>query len=1774
MTAFPNYAPAPPAPSISQNLQTKTPALHRALDGLEVGMSSQPGAFDLFCEVFDTCLLATHPLALGTVLNFFSESQTLACIRRWSEHNPDAKALSKLSEAIVALPPQLTPPPLANSKAGREHFFGGLNECYLLALLVERTPTAAHDPNAWIPALRTWLFLHAFTRHRDGVRLDENIQTVARAMRLGCDTDAAWLQLFLDLYQAPAPKNFRELNFRLGTRARQLLSTPERADKERKALRALSEISLYRNKPLKNATTPPPLIGKLQRNTPKLTSEIAPPETLGEDHDASLAFNGEDGTILVTETPPEGYTPAARKLSARTVLLASAEISQLLPWSWQRPNPYETELLSNWVRNTLSTAPSASADALAAALIWTATALGRSATRALALQIGSTVEAEWQFDTKDRVFKRQPPMRRPGWLPDEPSTRWVEPIADAITIHPPESIQQALGKAHQRNKDASTLRELWPSGDSKTPEQAITAILREISPRLTGGMLAEMLPQRAFELHKDAVLARLIASHPQSPLSGAHSYAQWRLDTVTNLLSGNVSPAATTPAPRSVALGSRLAVLDDPVRDAIRQSRKAVQTARESENPIAIHNTYTAYVVLAMLASTGGRPIRSPFESLAHFDFDAELLFIDDKHSSNQQHCGRVIPMVSGFGAFLQKRYLPHLRNLAEVFAETNPDLSRNINNTASTSSTGELPLFFFLEDNGTWAEVSPASLFQHAELDCPLPANLFRHRLANRLRTQGLDPEIIDGLLGHGEWGSETWSLLSFRTWQDDAAKARPRLDQAFRPLRFFPLRGLANTSSYPCNPDPKSSCAPGRSHFGSAARHQERRRRHLSTLRDAEFTIREFLQEKELATLNAEELDKLADQLTRTQDGMPISSGGLRLAYLIRKLERLEGRLGKRLRPRKERLLAENPPSIFTEHAPGAQKFVIEKMRALEQIKPRTQSTQRLVAVTRLCLESRITDTALLMDVAAGKSYRLIGLEQRYYIEYGKLDNEIAGRRFRISNQTAEYLHQSRTARPLKTTDTFPPSLRSVLGDTPETPLTIGEAIAKLAQIVEQANALSLPGIVCGVLSGKIESTALGWRDIVRLRSGRKIDIELPNEGLETDARLTFHGQLTKTNNVTQRNNANKKLLQDVPLIIRSAESTASGASNVRRSMCAKLEKAIREGVQQAASPSLLHLAQWILHLARPERRGALRAISLRRYWSALAWRFDVELSEFDPLQADEDEITEAYTRVLLSSEKLASTYTLERLAQFHHWLARTFDIENPAWEELPLTLPGLGVSPGFIMPQEYQEAFQNLLHSQIPDSETSLSAAITLLLAYRFGLRRREALCLTREDWETIDESIVITVRGNRWRHLKSDASRRQVPLVFPLTPFEKAAIARVLALYGACHGEDHRHLLLSYSTEAHAISTIQQSLKQATGNPRMTLHHARHSVANLVALAAMGIRPTPWNWPNMPQDADTQLLGGKSPASRRHSWAISRFLGHASPSTSCKSYLHFVFEWAESLLSIQEGANNSIKLSGIHCLDELPELPTQAIDSAKLNQPTQPATIQSVLKAYRLHARKISTTAIAATLAHSEDEIQSWLSLLEDGVGITRAGQIVNSFSEHTWDRLISWAASLKPLSIACGTPVSSNALLGMIGEKRQLLGWLPEHFALLRSALAYLNIKETQYKIFGSAQLHAGTRELALANDFKIVERPFIGGKQGTENAKRRMQIDTAFTGPHREPVSSRIALQYQENDTHAIRNQPQLALIFLIFCISQTPLITETGSTRSLTPLPPPSAED
>src|SRR5258706_13665224 len=112
---------------------------------------------------------------------------------------------------------------------------------------------------------------------------------------------------------------------------------------------------------------------------------------------------------------------------------------------------------------------------------------------------------------------------------------------------------------------------------------------------------------------------------------------------------------------------------------------------------------------------------------------------------------------------------------------------------------------------------------------------------------------------------------------------------------------------------------------------------------------------------------------------------------------------------------------------------------------------------------------------------------------------------------------------------------------------------------------------------------------------------------------------------------------------------------------------------------------------------------------------------------------------------------------------------------------------------------------------------------------GLRRKDIV------WR--GDQLIVLLRPNDYREIKTDAGIRQVPLIGPLSKMERrivdgwiehvdemASCDRMAALFG---DRDRPRTLMDRSA---ICSRIAQALRAVTGEARMRIHHGRHSFAS--------------------------------------------------------------------------------------------------------------------------------------------------------------------------------------------------------------------------------------------------------------------------------------------------------------------------------------------------------
>lgn len=291
-------------------------------------------------------------------------------------------------------------------------------------------------------------------------------------------------------------------------------------------------------------------------------------------------------------------------------------------------------------------------------------------------------------------------------------------------------------------------------------------------------------------------------------------------------------------------------------------------------------------------------------------------------------------------------------------------------------------------------------------------------------------------------------------------------------------------------------------------------------------------------------------------------------------------------------------------------------------------------------------------------------------------------------------------------------------------------------------------------------------------------------------------------------------------------------------------------------AVSVALILLAHWIAATIRRGKGAKGRKFkpyagsSLENYWGVMNKPFAQLAYSANLVAMDNEEVTELCDQMLQFKRQSSTNtrYFAQRLLGFFNW-AGQIGVESPDWTELDMDVDVRTVSPGLIGEQEYLETQHHIRSDSGLAREQRLMLGFVLLCCYRFGLRAREAICLLRRDWQLANGHRWILVQNNQYRHLKSTASRRAVPLLFQLSGQEEKLIEQVLSRYHSICGDDTKRPILCETTGdttpaltglASRLSlTLILAIRTITRSDTLVLHHCRHTFYNRVATALLAL-----------------------------------------------------------------------------------------------------------------------------------------------------------------------------------------------------------------------------------------------------------------------------------------------------------------------------------------------
>lgn len=1505
----------------------------------------------------------SHENDFGICLHFLAKPSIANLLTAWSEHDRDAAGLKNLAADLRAAPNILQRHrPRAASKRLVDQYRGTVSQHQVLLMLAVRRPPQDPDDQNWFDALRLWTLIQGIRRTRIAPIQDELIDRIAEKLRLAADGDDDWLELVvkirgrIDSFDAVS----REAKSPVRAAKRSDLT-----DTHRLFLSTLARVADGDSKPILNSEQPS-IFGSFEYDEPEPAAAAGQSPS---DQDLLSSFINDDadihrrqnfgGTVAPIE---ENASTGKRALTGRGIQLRSAEQLQFLPWSWHTLNPFEREILNAKLAE-LQTSTDAK-DKVLAGLVQVAILASRSIRLVVDITTSPTPGDDWQVTPDLRKLHRKPPRRNIRWTAGDAHTPWIRPLEDVLEMELP-PIKWGPGNEQSALK-VTKLNDLWikvsPDESAETAFNSLCSSTAGLH-RVMSGMASSVFAGQVYLQSEDAVLAQLLAMGPRAGLGGSSAYGSWPSSRIHTVLH-NVAQSAATPPPSGEdknAAGSELDPLDSALNQTIQNCEETIKRLADDPNQwIEHHNAVVSYLVVALLAATGARPVNDPFESPALFDWKAARVFLADK-VANGRH-GRLVPLVNSVFKLIKETYCEHLKTLVARIPAAAEALAKEIALLANQQESKKLPFFFFLRELPclSWDSVTERALEHSTYFNWPLPANLMRHRLSIRLRGQLLNAEIIDAILGHSEQGVMCHGPESTRTWARDMASAMPFLENTYRQLGFaekLPLQRAASTHSPTIEPDQIFALTRA---FGAKARTEARKIYRKKARSDAKALIKTAIRKGpktaegkvQLENLKPEFWDKLSIDLLTIDGKRPHPNAAARYELL----QRWQAAVSIRTQIRLKRLIVldRSFDSVFTTRSIGCEALLADLKTWFAGVvdkQPMSKTGVRsclALATLDLAITCQLASPQMLTDVLQKKNFRLVLLADKAYLEYHPLLAEHASApvtRYRIPRRCAHWLDKAMDSKY---------ELEMAKWEIPETwlagmpvlsarkPVTATALVRRLAEVVQQANYLQRPGLVAGYLTGTVPTSALPHASWV-LQEHRVVLESTPvsDEGNNPEsaiqdaqdgqdrspvalfsskakaspvrdaddreaqkaARAYIDGLNDLLNGFVQQSNDQENAPKD-------DDESGGGNKQLRRDLVTALSRHVKSN-QQTVSSAIWALGYWVVHLTKiPRKKDTPYAIStVIRYLSALSRRFIEMGSDFNLVEADSEEITDFYDEVLEIDRDLDLRYVVERLETFHRYMQSAFKIEDADWDELDCGTAVPHGSPGTLGLEQYANALELLAADPKSATHEQLATAFLLLLTFRFGLRAADSKGLKFEDFWLHEKMLVCHVQSNGLRKLKRPASRRVVPLLEKLSAFEWRIIKQFLEGASLRRPDKGTSALFAINSNGQRFDIrslsrrINDVLKQICGDPAVSLYKARHAFANRIAQALMGADVSFTALANgsasqtFSAHVAKHLLGTTGPT-RRAAWALARLMGHARPRTSFKSYVHLVPHWSDS------------------------------------------------------------------------------------------------------------------------------------------------------------------------------------------------------------------------------------------------------------------------------------
>jgi integrase/virulence-associated protein VagC len=353
---------------------------------------------------------------------------------------------------------------------------------------------------------------------------------------------------------------------------------------------------------------------------------------------------------------------------------------------------------------------------------------------------------------------------------------------------------------------------------------------------------------------------------------------------------------------------------------------------------------------------------------------------------------------------------------------------------------------------------------------------------------------------------------------------------------------------------------------------------------------------------------------------------------------------------------------------------------------------------------------------------------------------------------------------------------------------------------------------------------------------------------------------------------------------------------------------------------------LIQWVaLRLTTQNKwSGKLKPSTIVTYLNSIFASLSRSFGAYNPLALGADTLDEHYMELIEEAPKLrAQILRAKILRDFHLFLEREYNI-SPSYVCSTMVMQSskkmpLMVDANILLPVEYQAACLQLIERTKLSTEPikQYIQLLLLVLGFRCGLRRREALFLRVVDLQTpgsnpyqVTPLTELLIRPHKARQLKSSASERRIPLGTLLSPTEREWFNHYLKLRS--NWPETLYLFSDTALDEPldadiAFTSIVRLLRVITKDAGFRYHRLRHSFVSW----------TFWYWQqhkyanahplkqflahevmeHLPEARHQYFSQASNSAIRGELHAVSAMAGHSSPSMTLLHYLHSM-QWCYS------------------------------------------------------------------------------------------------------------------------------------------------------------------------------------------------------------------------------------------------------------------------------------